>query len=176
MSQSVSHYGSPLESLTSHGLRNHPRPTFLPEQLEIHSQGTSEQSISTMNSAKREGIRYMNTAPRHMDIDDSAVLRDVRQQLFGDDIQPEILVQSVQHQMDIEDDARRQEERQRQITEQVRQHHQDANDTMTHIMENNPFVDVFSGGASSSNQVPVKKLIDKIEKKEEEMKEEKKNM
>ena len=39
-------------------------------------------------------------------------------------------------------------------------------DTLQDIMDNNIFEGVFSGGASSSSQVPVKTLVEKIEKKE----------
>ena len=170
VAQSASNYNSPLESLTSHGLRNHPRPIFLPQQFDIHSspsvssksvKSSSESSISTMNSAKRE-FKYETFVPVHMDIDDNAGLRDVRNRLFGPDIVPEMFRQSAQAQMEIDDDARIQEERQQQLLAQVKQDFED-------MSKNNPFEGVFSGGARSSNYVPepVKTLVDKIEEKEE---------
>ena len=69
---------------------------------------------------------------------------------------------------------RRHQEHQQQIVTQFSHHHQgirtavdrlvppppDVNvDTLQDIIDNNPFEGVFSGGASSSNQIPVKTLF-----------------
>jgi len=171
-SSSSSHQS--FRSLSSLGLNQimqaAQRPPFIPiprpQQFQIHSP-RSEHSANSATSAQQE----------------------FRQQLFGPNIEPELSTQSLQNLMEIDDDARRQEERQRQLVTEVRHIHlgstttldrmvpqqPDVNmDSMKDIMDNNIFEGVFSGGASSSNQVPVKKLVDKIEKKEEEMKEEKK--
>ena len=118
--------------------------------------------------------------------------RQFREQLFGPDLEPEVLLRSLQNQMDIDDDAKRQEERQQQIVTQFRHYHEGVNTTINRmmppqpdinmesikdIMENNPFEGIYTSGSSSSNQIPVKTLIEQIEKKEEkkeEMKDEKK--
>ena len=158
---SVSHHSyasaiSSLKSLTSHGLRG--RPSFLPPRAEQFQIGTPRSAHS-----------------------DTSETRRVRNQLFGPDINAEDVLASLQNQMDIDDDERRRQEHQQQIVTQFTHHHQgirtavdrlvppppDVNvDALQDIMDNNPFEGVFSGGASSSSQIPVKTLVEKIEKKE----------
>ena len=160
-SSSVSHHTyasaiSSLKSLTSHGLRE--RPTFLPPQTQEFNIG----SPRSAHSATSEQRRF-------------------REQLFGQDIQPEVLAESLHNQMDIDDDERRRQENQQHIVTEFRHHHggihttiermvpppPDVNvDSLEDIMINNIFEGVFSGGASSSTQTPVKKMVENIEKKE----------
>ena len=150
-SGNVSHHS--FKSLSSLGLSTllgaAQRPTFLPTRTPQAQQF----NIGSPRSAASEEPA-------------TEAQRQVREQLFGPDIEPEALLHSVQNQMDIDDDARRQAERQQQIVTQVRLYHQGVNatidrmmppqpdinmDLMKDIMENNIFEGLYSSGSSSSS-------------------------
>jgi hypothetical protein len=156
----VSHHSyasaiSSLKSLTSHGLRE--RPSFLPTQ-------TQQFNIGSPRSARSA----------------TSEQRQFRADVFGPDIDASDLADSLQRTMEIHEAERRRQENQQHIVTQFRHHHEgvrttidrmvppppDVNmDTLQDIMDNNIFEGVFSGGASFSSQVPVKTLVEKIERK-----------
>ena len=113
-------------------------------QLMQAPQRPQQYNIQTPPSPR--SVKSGQQAPRHMDMDDNADLREMRYRLWGPDIEPEMFRLSAQAQMEIDDDVRRQEEIHQQIIAQVKQDHED-------MMKNNPFEGIFS----------VKTLVEKKE-------------
>ena len=161
MSVAQSRYDSPLASLTSHGLRNYPRPDSLPPQFRIDTPPMSEKTAYSMSSAAREW----------------------RHNAFGDDVDREAFFQTQERWKESLEEAQRQAERTRQVVSEVRQQHLGnitTIDTLVpeqpdvemaapeDILEANPFEGIFSGvdRASSSSQMPVQTMVEKIEQKE----------
>jgi len=148
------------------------RPTFLPKR-----------------SAQQFNIGSQNNSPRsaHSAHSETSEQKEFRRIVFGPDIDPEALYQSLQAQQEHEAEQQRQQQKRANIITEFRHIQQGVNttiNTMVHtqpdvnmltlkdIEEENPFEGVFKGeprvdpGASSSSQVPVKKMVEKIEKKE----------
>ena len=155
-----------LNSLGLNGLMQaNPGPPFQPirrpQQFYIQTP-PSPRSQASSKSEATSSVKSEEPAPRQMDMDDNADLREMRYKLFGPDIDPKVVFQAFDNAREHQEREREQQERQQQIVAQVRQDHED-------MMKHNPFEGVFSGGARSSNYVPepVKTLVDKIEEKEE---------
>ena len=140
------------------------QPRLIPQHYNIQTPNSPRSQASSKSEATTS-VKSEEPAPRQMDMDDNADLREMRYKLFGPDIDPEVVFQAFDNAREQQEREREQQERQQQIVAQVRQDHED-------IMKNNPFEGVFSGGARSSNYVPepVKTLVDKIEEKEEKKK------
>ena len=140
------------------------QPRLIPQRYNIQTPNSPRSQASSKSEATTS-VKSEEPAPRQMDMDDNADLREMRYKLFGPDIDPEVVFQAFDNAREQQEREREQQERQQQIVAQVRQDHED-------IMKNNPFEGVFSGGARSSNYVPepVKTLVDKIEEKEEKKK------
>ena len=161
-----------FQSLGSLGLNQYmqanPGPPFQPirrpQQFNIQTP-PSPRSQASSKSEATTSVKSEEPAPRQMDMDDNADLREMRYKLFGPDIDPEVVFQAFDNAREQQEREREQQERQQQIVAQVRQDHE-------YMMKNNQFEGVFSGGARSSNYVPepVKTLVDKIEEKEEKKK------
>ena len=140
------------------------QPRLIPQRYNIQTPNSPRSQASSKSEATTS-VKSEEPAPRQMDMDDNADLREMRYKLFGPDIDPEVVFQAFDNAREQQEREREQQERQQQIVAQVRQDHED-------MMKNNPFEGVFSGGARSSNYVPepVKTLVDKIEEKEEKKK------
>ena len=115
----------------------------------------------------------------------SSAQQEFRQQLFGVDVDPEAFFQNEQRWKEDMEESARQAAKNKQIITELRQQHQGISTTINtlvppqpdfnmdspeDIMSVNPFEGIFSS-ASSSNQLPVKVLVDKIEKGKERTKE-----
>ena len=137
---------SSLQSLTSQGLRNYPRPAFLPqrnepENFQIHSQIHSPRSEQSSRST-------------------TSVQREFRERLFGPPIDQEALMQSLQNQMEIEQEIERDRVKQAEVITQLRQN-QGVISSVNRLIHA-PTIEV---AASSSTSVPVRIRIEDIENK-----------
>ena len=139
-------------------------------QLMQAPQRLQQYNIQTPPSPR--SVKSGQQAPRHMDMDDNADLREMRYRLWGPDIDPQVVFQAFDNAREQQEREREQQEREQQLIAQVRQDHE-------YMMKNNPFEGIFSGKAvkkekkevkeEKKKKVSIKKTVkkDKIEPEKE---------